>query len=134
MVYSSDARQTRGESWLRHPSSQTFTAWGRDSYGNPNEFYGGQWSTGNFGTIASVDNGGNVTGVSPGSDGVNVELFGVELWQGQMCVSDNMTPNCNPQNVFINGGVTVNPTGFTISVSSTPVQGETTIRLRLYKL
>lgn len=98
--------------------SLTFTAWGVDSYGNPNEFFGGQWSTSSNGTVSSVS-GGTVTGDNGGGDAVMDQLSNIQEWQGQMCVSDNMTPNCNPQNPYASASVSVVTATISQKTSST---------------
>jgi hypothetical protein len=86
-----------------------------DSYGTLQTLAASSWSSNNTG-VMTVNSSGTARAVGVGGTYIVADLYGVITWQGMMCVSDNMTPNCNPQNEFPSAPVNVTAPTATITI------------------
>jgi len=74
----------------------SFVAQATDSYGTVDPLNPDSWSSSNTNTLI-LNGSGDAELVGIGTAFANAYFNSIITWQGTMCVSDNMTPNCNPQ-------------------------------------
>lgn len=106
--------------------SVTFIAQATDSYGSTATLRPDQWLS-NGTSVMTVNSSGGAQAVGAGSTYINAIFNSIITWQGTMCVSENMTPNCNPQYEDGYAQVTVQQTTVTLSPTTVAPGGQTSV-------